>query len=105
MANAARYFYAAPAIPDALRAHHLTDASRALLASLRSRLAGTEWNRETLMPALKAFAAEQGVKLPQLMMPLRVALSGGTTTPSLDAVMIVLGRERTLARIDALAAC
>jgi len=105
MANAARYFYAAPAIPDALRAQHLTDTSRALLAALRPRLAGIEWDRETLMPALKAFAAEHVVKLPQLMMPLRVALSGGTTTPSLDAVMTVLGRERTLARIDALAAC
>ena len=102
MAHSARYLYAMPAIPDALRAEHLSPASGEMLAALRVRLASIEWTREAIMPALKSFAAERGVKLPQLMMPLRVALSGSTSTPSLDAVMAVLGRQRTLERIDAL---
>ena len=103
MANAVRYVYEAPSIPDSLRTEHLSASSRELLAALRTRLASLDWSRESLLPAIKAFAAERNVKLPQVMMPLRVALSGGTSTPSLDAVMAVLGRERTLERIDALA--
>ena len=102
MAQSARYVYAMPAIPDALRAEHLSPAACALLGALRERLAAIDWTREALLPALKSFAAERGVKLPQLMMPLRVALSGSTSTPSLDAVLAVLGRQRTLERIDAL---
>jgi glutamyl-tRNA synthetase len=103
MAAAVRYLYEAPQIPDALRSEHLTSSARELLAALRSRIASLEWSREALLPALKTFAGEKNVKLPQIMMPLRVALSGGTSTPSLDAVMAVLGRERTLERIDAVA--
>jgi glutamyl-tRNA synthetase len=102
MAAAARYLYAMPHIPEQLAVEHLSPAARALLAALRDRLLDIEWSRAALLPALKGFAAERGVKLPQLMMPLRVALSGSTSTPSLDAVMEVLGRERTLKRIDAL---
>jgi glutamyl-tRNA synthetase len=102
MADAAHFFYRAPPIPEALREQHLTEGARAMLGSLRPRLAAADWTRAALMPLLKQFAAEQGVKLPQLMMPLRVALSGGVSTPGLDAVMTVLGRERTLERIDAL---
>ncbi|MEO7762462.1 MAG: glutamate--tRNA ligase, partial [Casimicrobiaceae bacterium] len=102
MAHSVRYFYQAPQIPETLRTEHLSDPARALLAELRPRLAQADWSRAALLPLLKTFAAEQSVKLPQVMMPLRVALSGGVSTPSLDAVMSVLGRERTLERIDAL---
>ena len=102
MAGAVRYLYAPPSIPDALRAEHLAPPAREMLAALRARLAGLDWSRESLLRSIKSFAAERNVKLPQVMMPLRVALSGGTSTPGLDAVMAVLGRERTLERIDAL---
>ena len=103
MADVVRYLYVAPSIPDALRAEHLSAASRELLRELRARLAGLDWSRAALLPAIKSFATERGIKRPQLMMPLRVALSGSASTPSLDAVMAVLGRQRTLERIDALA--
>ena len=39
--------------------------------------------------------------MPQLMMPLRVAITGKTQTPAIDAVMAVLGREKCVARIKA----
>jgi glutamyl-tRNA synthetase len=102
MADAAHYLYQAPHVPAELAEKHLTPPARALLSALKPRLAACEWQRDALLALLKGFATEQGVKLPQLMMPLRVALSGGTSTPSLDAVLAVLGRERTLERLDAL---
>jgi glutamyl-tRNA synthetase len=103
MADAAHYFYRMPPIDAAVVAQHLTPDARALIAALVPRLAAVEpWTRETLLPLLKSFAADSKVKLPLLMMPLRVALTGTTSSPSVDAVMSVLGRERTLARLAAL---
>ena len=101
MAQSARYFYQQPEVPDALRAQHLSAAALALLRDLHPRLASVAWRRDNIAATLKAFAAEQQVKLPQIMMPIRVAVSGSASTPALDAVLAVLGRERTLERLAA----
>jgi len=42
-----------------------------------------------------------GVKLGKLAQPLRVAVTGSDMSPSIDATLQLVGRERTLARIDA----
>ena len=39
------------------------------------------------------------MKMPQVAIPLRVALLGQPQSPSIDAVLVVLGRERVLARL------
>ena len=79
---------------------HLTDTARAALASLRARLAAAEWNKAALSQAIKDTMAEHGLKMPQVAIPLRVAVLGVPQTPSIDAVLEVLGRERVLARLD-----
>jgi glutamyl-tRNA synthetase len=43
--------------------------------------------------------AEHGLKMPQVAIPLRVAVLGVPQTPSIDAVLEVLGRERVLSRL------
>ena len=43
--------------------------------------------------------AASGLKMPQLAMPLRVLVTGRTQTPSIDAVIELLGRETVLARL------
>ena len=103
MAESAHYLYHTPEVPEPLRAQHLSAAGLAVLQALRPRLAAIDWGKEAIGATLKAFAAEQGVKLPQVMMPLRVALSGSASTPAVDAVLAVLGRERTLERLAAIA--
>ena len=99
MAQSARFLYQRPEVPDALRAQHLSEAAVALLRDLAPRLQGLSWQREDIAAALKAFATERQVKLPQVMMPLRVAISGSASTPAVDAVLVTLGRERTLERL------
>ena len=99
MAQSARFFYRRPEIPEALRTQHLGAAAIALLRELRPHLIALPWQRESIAAALKAFAVERQVKLPQVMMPLRVAVSGSASTPAVDAVLSVLGRERTLERL------
>ena len=79
---------------------HLTDAARAALVSLRARLAGTDWNKAALSQAIKDTMAEHGLKMPQVAIPLRVAVLGVPQTPAIDAVLEVLGRERVLVRLD-----
>ncbi|WP_418648637.1 glutamate--tRNA ligase [Thauera butanivorans] len=79
---------------------HLNDAAKAALASLRGRLAGAGWNKAALSQAIKDTMAEHGLKMPQVAIPLRVVVLGVPQTPSIDAVLEVLGRERVLMRLD-----
>ncbi|MEP7083232.1 MAG: glutamate--tRNA ligase [Betaproteobacteria bacterium] len=99
MAQSARFLYQRPEIPEALRAQHLSDSAVALLRELAPRLQETVWQRESIAAALKAFAGERQVKLPQVMMPVRVAISGSASTPAVDAILAALGREHTLERL------
>lgn len=85
---------------EALIEQHLSEAARAALRSLRARLAVAEWDKSVLNQAIKDTMAEHGLKMPQVAIPLRVALLGTPQTPSIDAVLQVLGRERVLARLD-----
>jgi glutamyl-tRNA synthetase len=84
----------------ALLAQHLNDALRPALADFRTRLANVEWNKAAIGAALKEVVTANELKLPQLAIPLRVILMGQTQTPSIDALLEVLGRERVLARLD-----
>ncbi|MDA0235010.1 MAG: glutamate--tRNA ligase, partial [Proteobacteria bacterium] len=67
---------------------------------LRGRLAAAEWNRAALSQAIKDTMAEHGLKMPQVAIPLRVAVLGVPQTPAIDAVLEVLGRGRVLERLD-----
>ncbi|MFJ8043539.1 glutamate--tRNA ligase [Kitasatospora sp. NPDC096147] len=72
-----------------------------LLASARTRLAEADWTAESLKAVLEAVAAEHGLKLGKAQAPIRVAVTGRTVGLPLFESMEVLGRERTLARLDA----
>jgi glutamyl-tRNA synthetase len=99
MADAASYFYMTPTIaPDKL-AEQVTTANREALIHLHGEFATLEWTRESILPALKAAATRHGLKPPQLMMPLRLIVAGTTTTPAIDAVLALLGRETVRSRM------
>ena len=101
MAAAAHYFYRRPAADAALLAQHLSDAARPALAELRQTLVTLAWGKAEISAAIKTHVVKHGLKMPQLMMPLRVLLTGQTQTPAIDAIADVLGREEVLARLDA----
>jgi len=90
------------AAPELL-AQHLTDTARAALKSLRARFAAAaEWKKIVLGPAIKDTCTEHNLKMPQVAIPLRVALLGLPQSPAIDAVVEVLGRAETLKRLDAM---
>jgi glutamyl-tRNA synthetase len=101
MADAAHYFYRRPHPEAALIGQHLSDTAKPALAELQQVLPGLNWNKAEISAAIKAQVAKHTLKMPQLMMPLRVLLTGQTQTPAIDAIMDVLGRGEVLARLAA----
>jgi glutamyl-tRNA synthetase len=78
------------------------EGARALLASISDRLKTEhDWTVSALEANLKAFAEELGLGLGKLAQPMRAALTGTTTSPGIFDVLALLGREESLARIDA----
>jgi glutamyl-tRNA synthetase len=74
----------------------------ALLAGARATLeALPDWTPAAMEPALREEAERRGVGAGKLFQPLRVALTGVTATPGMFDVLALLGRERSIARIDA----
>jgi len=79
--------------------------ARSLLRTICEALrAENDWTSETLEATTKALAEELGVGLGKLAQPMRAALTGTTTSPGIFDVLVLLGREEALARLDAQAA-
>ena len=100
LAHWAKAFYADvhPSAEDV--AKHVTDAVRPALQLLSDKLAAlSEWSTPAISDAIKAVLTEQGLKMPQLAMPVRVLVMGTPQTPSVDAVLALCGREKVLARL------
>jgi glutamyl-tRNA synthetase len=75
----------------------------AVLRALQEALAQAgEWTAESAKAAIAAAATSLGVKAGQMMFPLRVALSGKAGGPDLGVILTLLGRERSLQRIEQL---
>ncbi len=78
------------------------DAAMALrvLEKAREVLAATEFSHDGLDAALRAAAADLGLKAGQMFEPIRVAVCGRKTAPPLFGTLEVVGRDVTLARIE-----
>ena len=79
---------------------HVTDAVRPALARLSHALSSCEWNRPAIAAAIKQVLIDSGLKMPHLAMPVRVLLLGTPQTPSLDAVVELMAREKVIAKLN-----
>ncbi len=59
------------------------------------------FSKEGLEEFLKAFTQERDIKFKVIAQPLRVALTGKTVSPGIDEIMVTLGKDRVLQRINA----
>jgi glutamyl-tRNA synthetase len=83
----------------------LTPETRTLIGQLRTALETvTDWSSETTESAMRRFAEQNNLKLGAVAQPLRVALTGRTTSPGIFDVLAVLGRDQCLARLGDAAA-
>jgi glutamyl-tRNA synthetase len=101
LADGALLFYREPARNAAALAEHFTEAGRAAVVAFRERAGTVAWERAALNGLIKQIVADLKVKMPQVAVPLRVAVTGQTQTPSIDAVLELIGRDAVLARVDA----
>jgi glutamyl-tRNA synthetase len=101
IANAGFIFADRPLQMEPKAAALLTPETRALIGQLRSSLEQVSpWAAETTEAAMRAFAEAHSLKLGAVAQPLRVALTGQTTSPGIFDVLAVLGRETCLARLS-----
>ncbi len=101
LADAAMLFYREPRPDPALVTQHITDAARTALQQFADGAKAIEWSKEAISVLMKQVLAEQQMKMPQLAMPLRLAVTGQLQTPSVDAVLLLFGRDTVLQRLSA----
>jgi glutamyl-tRNA synthetase len=89
-----------PVVPDEASAKALDSVSRGILKSLTPRLQTASWTKDALEPILTDVAAENGIGFGKLAAPLRAALAGRSATPSVYDMMLVIGRDETIARLE-----
>jgi glutamyl-tRNA synthetase len=76
-------------------------ATAALLSEIRERLLALDaWERTRMEDSLRELAEARGVGAGKVLQPLRVALTGSAVSPGIFEVLELLGRERSIARID-----
>ena len=97
----AQFIYAVrPIEVDPAAAGQLTDDARGMLAGAKAVLEGlSDWSVAAIDSAIRAFAEGRGLKLGKVAQPLRVALTGRTVSPGIFEVMVLIGKDESLARI------
>ena len=102
MAEGSRFFFEEIKDYDPqAAAKNLTAEALPGLEALRAKLAALSgWSAPALHDELNSTAESLGLKLGKLAQPLRVAVSGGGVSPPIDATLALLGREKSLARLD-----
>lgn len=100
LASAAMLFYRHPAADPELLAQHLTAAIKPALADFFEKCKTVEWDKAALSGLLKETLASHKLKMPQLAMPLRLAVTGQLQTPAIDAVLELFSRDVILGRLE-----
>ncbi|MEZ5884286.1 MAG: glutamate--tRNA ligase [Paracoccaceae bacterium] len=89
-----------PISMDEKAAKALDPVSRGILKELTPQMQNASWTRETLEATVQQVAQAHGTGLGKLAAPLRAALAGRAVTPSVFDMMLVLGPDETLARLN-----
>jgi glutamyl-tRNA synthetase len=101
LASVIMYFYEMPEMDPVSIEKHITPEILPVIRSLADQLDATEWTVENIHAAVEHAVTTNGLKFPKVAMPLRVMLTGGTQSPSIDAVMQLIGKAETLSRMKA----
>jgi glutamyl-tRNA synthetase len=95
------YYEDYEAFDDKSAKAHLRPVAQESLAALREAFAAlTDWTAESTEAAVATVAEGLDLKLGKVAQPLRVALTGRAASPGIGTTLLLVGRERSLARID-----
>ena len=80
---------------------HLRPVVLEPMRKVRAELVGLgEWNADSVHQVINGVADAMELKLGKVAQPIRVAVSGGPVSPPIDQTLALLGRDKTLERID-----
>jgi len=99
LADAAVYFYRPLEPAQELLNQHLSKENLPAVKAFAEKLHDCEWNRTVIHDLIKSAATAHGLKMPKVAMPLRLLVTGEAQTPSVDAVLALIGREEVLRRL------
>ncbi len=100
LANECAYFYVKATPDPADVAKHWDDEAAARMQRFADKLAQLDtWTAESIHDLFKPFCDEEGIKMGKLGMPLRLAVCGTAKTPSVDAVLALIGKDEVLRRM------
>ncbi|HEX5900065.1 MAG TPA: glutamate--tRNA ligase family protein, partial [Solirubrobacteraceae bacterium] len=98
----AGFIFDGPADDPAAREKWLSDGGREALAAARAALEDIQpFDTEHIEQALRGVVQARDAKPKDVFQPVRVALAGTTVSPGIFETLEVLGRDESLARIDA----
>ncbi|MGL4767515.1 MAG: glutamate--tRNA ligase [Formosimonas sp.] len=87
-------------VPNAeLIQEHVNDANRPALHDFAQSLQTVEWTKEAINALIKFTLSAHNLKMPALGVPLRAIVLGQTQSPSLDAVLWLIGRDEVVKRL------
>ena len=99
LADSVAVFDTEPIPEPALLAQHIAP-NAAMLADFYQGVQDlSPWDKASIAALIAATLTKHGLKMPQLAVPVRVAVFGTMQTPSVDAMLAVLGKPQTLARL------
>jgi glutamyl-tRNA synthetase len=103
MAQNSRFFFMDNVeIDPKAAAKHLAGDGAQVLSKVRGQLAAlSEWTAAAIHTALNDLATSLQTGLGKIAQPVRVAVTGTAVSPPIDATLALLGRDRTLVRLDA----
>ncbi len=103
MAQNSRFFFIERVEIDAkAAAKHLSGDGVQVLGKVRAQLASlSEWTTPAIHGALNDLATQLQAGLGKIAQPVRVAVTGTAVSPPIDMTLALLGRDRTLARLNA----
>ena len=99
-ANSRFFFEDVTAYDEKAAAKNLNAEAAPVLDAVIARLSALPaWTAPAIHEAVTAVATERGLGLGKVAQPVRVAVSGGTVSPPIDATLEILGRDTTLVRL------
>jgi glutamyl-tRNA synthetase len=101
LANMMAYFYIQPAMDAAAAEKHLKPAARPLMQAVMAGFQALDtWNQESIHHVLQSVVDEYKVGFGKVAMPLRLMVTGTSNTPSIDAVLELIGQKTVINRMQ-----
>lgn len=100
LAQSIMYFYKQPLVEDVAKEKYITADILPVINTLANKFSMIEWTLEGIKKAIQHAVTQYQFKFAKVAMPLRVILTGGTQSPSIDEVIYILGKDEVLTRLN-----